>query len=285
MARPLLDTSPYLQTIGDGLHSKISIFWTGPKVVSRRITAAHLRDVQRVLKRRVTIWENLNANDYDQRRLCLGPLTGRSTDLIEELNGFLINPNCEFEVNFIPMNTLGQWFRSSKDNPYQVDNALTQALLDWREEELKGLSIEDARLLVDFFYLPYENGRQAQQLFNEFYWLRWNAEKKNDVDEWKQRSLAYQERVKEIGRFYERLIQMSNRALLYDLYGYIQDLNSCISLSSQYLRWIDQRQPSSIFMSGDVEPWAIRGALSGDFLVRSFFFFALKITNRSFFFF
>jgi protein O-GlcNAcase/histone acetyltransferase len=55
------------------------------------------------LKRPVTIWDNLNANDYDQRHLCLGPFTGRSSDLSFRLSGMLINPNCEFELNFIPL--------------------------------------------------------------------------------------------------------------------------------------------------------------------------------------
>lgn len=36
------------------------------------------------------------------------------------------------------------------------------------------LTIEDLRLLVDLFYLPYENGPSAQQIFLDFYWLRFN---------------------------------------------------------------------------------------------------------------
>ena len=275
MAQPSLESSPYLQTLGTGLQQGISIFWTGPKVVSRRVTSSHLADVQRVLKRRVTIWENLNANDYDQRRLCLGPLTGRSSDLIGQLNGLLINPNCEFEVNFIPLNTLAQWFHSSPATPYRVEEALEKALRDWLDE-LPGLTLDDLRLLVDFFYLPYQNGRQAQTLLNEFYWLRWTCEEKID-EEWKRRSSIYREKVKEIQHFYERMIAMNNRAVLYDLYGYIQDLNSCISLSRQFLQWLEERpssssSSSSSFMSGDVEPWNIRGALAGDFLVRLFSF-------------
>ena len=111
----------------------------------------------------MTIWDNLNANDYDQRRLCLGPFSGRSSILSSQLSGILMNPNCEFELNFIPLNTLGQWFQTlivhqndeqiddndvhnddqhldshsnSTDltNIYQIHQALERAILDWLPE-------------------------------------------------------------------------------------------------------------------------------------------------------
>jgi hypothetical protein len=88
----------------------------GPKVVSRHITLPHILSVNNILKRRVTIWDNLNANDYDVRRLCLGPFSGHSTALSPHLNGMLTNPNCEFELNFIPYHTLAQWFHSFETN-------------------------------------------------------------------------------------------------------------------------------------------------------------------------
>jgi len=36
------------------------------------------------------------------------------------------------------------------------------------------LTIDDIRLLVELFYLPYEHGPNAQQMFIDFYWLRFN---------------------------------------------------------------------------------------------------------------
>lgn len=62
-----------------------------------------------VLGRAPVIWDNLHANDYDQRRLFLGPYSGRSTALISKLNGVLTNPNCEYGANYIPIHTLAQW--------------------------------------------------------------------------------------------------------------------------------------------------------------------------------
>ncbi|CAF3575380.1 unnamed protein product [Rotaria socialis] len=41
---------------------------TGPKVISRFIIISHILSVNTVLQRRSAMWDNLNANDYDQRR-------------------------------------------------------------------------------------------------------------------------------------------------------------------------------------------------------------------------
>jgi protein O-GlcNAcase/histone acetyltransferase len=133
-------------------------------VVSRRLTVSHILSVNSVLQRRVTIWDNLNANDYDQRRLYMGPFSGRSSNLSSRISGMLANPNCEFELNFIPLNTLGQWFQSLKVNEkgdkiddndddddnnlqildiYQVDKAFHQALIEWLPEFNKIKSAND----------------------------------------------------------------------------------------------------------------------------------------------
>jgi protein O-GlcNAcase/histone acetyltransferase len=138
----------------------------GRKVVSRRITVSDMLSVNNVLQRRVTIWDNLNANDYDQRRLCLGPFSGRSSNLSSRISGMLINPNCEFELNFIPLNTLGQWFESFKINEkrdqidderietldiYQVDKAFEQSLIQWLPEfnKIKSANDEQQSLKVN----------------------------------------------------------------------------------------------------------------------------------------
>jgi hypothetical protein len=36
------------------------------------------------------------------------------------------------------------------------------------------LTVDDIRLLVELFYLPYEHGPNAQQMFIDFYWLKFN---------------------------------------------------------------------------------------------------------------
>jgi protein O-GlcNAcase/histone acetyltransferase len=86
--------------------------WTGPRVISKDITLESIHELTKVLQRPPVIWDNIHANDYDQKRVFLGPYEGRSPELIPYLNGVLTNPNCEFEANYVAMHTLAQWSKS-----------------------------------------------------------------------------------------------------------------------------------------------------------------------------
>lgn len=88
---------------------------TGSKVISRKLSVDCLAEVESVLQRPPLIWDNLHANDYDSRRLFLGPFKGREPQLRSHLRGLLLNPNCEFEANYIPLHTLGSWYRAEKE--------------------------------------------------------------------------------------------------------------------------------------------------------------------------
>lgn len=57
------------------------------------------------------IWDNIHANDYDHRRVFLGPYSGRPVELYKLLNGVLTNPNCEFEANYVAIHTFATWCR------------------------------------------------------------------------------------------------------------------------------------------------------------------------------
>lgn len=46
-------------------------------MVSREITIEHIRRVAAVLQRKPVVWDNLHANDYDPKRVFLGPFAGR----------------------------------------------------------------------------------------------------------------------------------------------------------------------------------------------------------------
>lgn len=114
-ANPTVQNSEYLNTIGAKLLPGIDIMWTGSKVITKVVTVESIRELESVLRRPPLIWDNLHANDYDQKRIFLGPYSGRSTDLVSHLRGVLTNPNCEFEANFIPIHTMAQWSRCNAD--------------------------------------------------------------------------------------------------------------------------------------------------------------------------
>lgn len=101
---------------GTSQHKSLCIFFiSGPKVISRLLTVESIEEITEVLRRPPVIWDNIHANDYDQKRVFLGPYQGRSPDLIPKLRGVLTNPNCEYGCNFVAIHTLAQWSRCSID--------------------------------------------------------------------------------------------------------------------------------------------------------------------------
>lgn len=114
-AVPTVPLSEYLNTIGTKLDKEINILWTGEKVISKKLTSEGLQEITDVLRRQPVIWDNLHANDYDQKRVFLGPYSGRSPKLIPLLKGVLSNPNCEFYANTIAIHTLAHWSKCSSD--------------------------------------------------------------------------------------------------------------------------------------------------------------------------
>ncbi|XP_037091378.1 LOW QUALITY PROTEIN: protein O-GlcNAcase-like [Pollicipes pollicipes] len=114
-AIPTVTGSEYLRTIGSKLAPNIDIMWTGPKVVSKVLSVESIEELREVLKRPPVIWDNLHANDYDQKRLYLGPYSGRPVELRSRLRGVLTNPNCEYGVNYVAIRTLAHWAQCRRD--------------------------------------------------------------------------------------------------------------------------------------------------------------------------
>lgn len=115
-AVPSVSNSEYLLTLGSKLAMDIDILWTGPRVISKELTIESLQEVTEALRRPPVIWDNIHANDYDQKRVFLGPYSGRSPEIIPLLRGVLTNPNCEFHANAIAIHTLAHWSKCRTDS-------------------------------------------------------------------------------------------------------------------------------------------------------------------------
>ena len=105
----------------------------GDKVISQVITTESIIELSKVLRRKPIIWDNIHANDYDHRRVFLGPYSGRPVELYKYLNGVLTNPNCEFEANFVAIHTFATWCQvaGNATKPAVVaENQLDSADLD-----------------------------------------------------------------------------------------------------------------------------------------------------------
>lgn len=73
----------YLEDIARLIPSEVSMAWTGPKVISPEIPRNHIEGVEKLLKRKPFMWENLFANDGPKncKFLKLRPFDGREEKL------------------------------------------------------------------------------------------------------------------------------------------------------------------------------------------------------------
>lgn len=138
------------------------------------------------------------------------------------------------------------------------------------------LSIDDLTLLCDLFYLPFEHGGQGLVLLQEFNWLKSNAnlvmeqnQRTNkgspevingikkissnsvlfppfQIQEWFGRAAKFDESAEAVNKLLKNLTTCNNRELLYDLYPYIWDIRSVISLLNSYVRWLGEYEQASV---------------------------------------
>jgi protein O-GlcNAcase/histone acetyltransferase len=256
--------SVYLRLLGERLDPAIPVFWTGPEIVSEKITPESMRELGAVLHRKPIIWDNLHANDYDMRRLYLGPYAGRPLELREEVSGVLSNPNCEFEANFVPLCTLALWQQAQKK--WEPRPAYLAALKEWLPAwELQSSStqgdvpftIADLELLADCFYLPYEHGPRASDLLARFQYLM-----QAPPTEWGSDYSLFLKMCLDLQLLFVRVMGLRQRDLLYALYRYVWELKEEVDLLLKYLSWL-QSKPTfgEAFISTEHRPKTYRGGL------------------------
>lgn len=96
----------FLETIAHCLPADVSCFWTGPRVVSAKITLTHVQKIQQRLRHRLILWDNYPVNDLSMHdEMHLGPLTGRDPRLPKVVYGHLSNPLLQENLSFVPLAT------------------------------------------------------------------------------------------------------------------------------------------------------------------------------------
>jgi hyaluronoglucosaminidase len=96
----------FLETLAQHLPENVACFWTGPQVVSKKISLAHVKKIARQLKHRLILWDNYPVNDLAMSmEMHIGPLTGRDSRLPEQVYGYLNNPLLQESLSFIPLAT------------------------------------------------------------------------------------------------------------------------------------------------------------------------------------
>ncbi len=257
MDRTNLGGEGYLDTLGEKLDPNIAIFWTGPEIISESIDEAHCREVGDRLNRMPVIWDNLQANDYDLRRLFLGPCQKRPKDPENALSGILINPNCEFEANFVPIHTLGTYV--SKRSDYKAQVAYDAALEAWLPEFAstgEAWTLEEVRLLGEIFYLPHEDGAAARQLLEDANIIAGSA-----PDQWGGSGIRVRDLFQLVERIAEKLTELKNRDLFYTFNRQWWELREELQLLTQYMDWRQHEGVAKDFHPPDHLPGTFRGGV------------------------
>ena len=109
------DDSEYIRTISRRLNKRIMVFWTGPKIVSKRIYSSHLKKIIDITKRKPLIWDNLFANDYLPNTIFNFPYRYRTPEIIQKTFGILINPMNEYRASKPLIYTTAEFIK----NPYE----------------------------------------------------------------------------------------------------------------------------------------------------------------------
>ena len=96
----------FLEILGEYLPANVACFWTGPSVVSKKISLSHISKTAKRLKHPLLLWDNYPVNDLSMRdELHLGPLRGRDPALPRAVYGYLCNPMLQEMLSFIPLAT------------------------------------------------------------------------------------------------------------------------------------------------------------------------------------
>ena len=231
MAARGLGGSDYLDAIGRELLPEIDVLWTGPEIISREITTGHVRNLRSILRRKPVIWDNLHANDYDGRRFYCGPYAGRVPDVRSEVSGLLSNPNNEFPLNYVPLRTLSQFVRCGAEwDPRQAYLAAMQEWLPRFATVGPPVTLEDLVLFGDCYYLPHEEGPEAEALFQCTRRLV-----ARDPAEWGDDSAVFRRQVARLREFGVRVTELRDRRLFHALSRRVWELREELDLLERYV--------------------------------------------------
>ena len=256
MARRQLGGKDYLATVGRELTVEIDIFWTGPEIISREISVAHVQEIEAVLRRKPLIWDNLHANDYDVRRFFCGPYSGRTPELRDHVRGLLINPNTEFPLNYVPLRTFGEFVK--EQGTWDPRQAYLAAMREWLPRFAtvgQPISFEDLGLFGDCYYLPYEEGPEANALYELARGLALDS-RPSTLDN----TGAFLERAARLRTFCARMTELHDRSLFYALSRRAWELREELDLLEQFVQFKCEGK-NAPFRSDSHLPGTYRGGM------------------------
>ena len=223
LCEPSLETSPYLQDLAAALAPEVLLFWTGDSIISETVSYCSVSKLASVFSRarpeaaarRVILWDNLYANDYDINRAYMGCYQGRSLELCARIGGIMINPNCNPHINFMPMRSVCRFVECGFEQlPYDVDACRASCAAEWAPLFDGPVTTENVLIFSDLLHLPYKAGALGSeyvyllsQVFGDPPGLSHSPEK----------LARLQELCRLVVESFERLVQCQNRGIVFAL--------------------------------------------------------------------
>jgi protein O-GlcNAcase/histone acetyltransferase len=228
----------YMETLGRELHPDLDIFWTGPEIISETLDLDPIARLTEILRRPPLIWDNLFANDYDGRRFFCGPYAGRPLELKQAVRGILLNPNTEFPLNFVPIHSFGAYLAA--DGAWDSRASFLEGLKAWWPRFATvgvPLSFEDLVTFADCFYLPYQEGPEADALAQAIARCLSSPRRPDDPE-----SLAVRARMLRLKDFCARLVDLKDRGLFHAFHRRVWELREELDLVDRW--WSHQIDPA-----------------------------------------
>jgi len=249
----------YLSCVGDNLAKNIHVLWTGKEIIDKETTVEDMRKLRKVIKRKPMLWDNFYANDYAIDRLFLGPFAHRDSAIKDEIAGLLINPNCQFVANYVPICTLGAWASTSD---YSPEAALDKALDSWLPHfassvPKKQITKEDLVLLVSLFYLPHNESKLVNDFLASAKFLLGtsNYTSKDTVTKLD----AFVALCKRIRALFDKMGYLKDRELLYSMYRYLWNAAEEADILAEYVQARAKEGKSVKFSTKFHRPGPYRG--------------------------
>lgn len=116
-------------------------------------------------------------------------------------------------------------------------------------DEIDPLDVGDLLMLSDLFSLPFDHGPQGVHLLKEAHWLITQVARVKDKDkvprselkpeaiEWYERAMHFHDCYRNLAMLSEKVINIPNRDILYEMYFYLSDMRSVVCLINSYIKW------------------------------------------------
>lgn len=137
-----VDSTEYLEEIGEQLDPAIEVAWTGRTVLAPEILAREAAARAKTLRRRVLLADNTPVADGPMRvMLHLNPYTGRDRALDAHVSGILLNPMEQVRASAVTLRCASEYMRDPR--AYDAELAWARAV-----DELGGAVAPELRLFA-----------------------------------------------------------------------------------------------------------------------------------------